>query len=173
MLITLFNGDFEYWDLKHKVTFDGENKLILINTGETILNVEIDIYSDWKEWSRVRDNTKFEQALTVVGGDPSTGGDRLEPTFFLINGWKIRTWEGDHNLLVNGNLFTDNQTSLFIPTIFPHNISINLKVTNLININYDVDLNNATLPAAVWDVLVEEHVIADSFAEKIRKNLTR
>ena len=52
LLWQMFGND--YWTLYHKVTFDGENRLIIINDGELNINVKQDIYSDWKEWALSR-----------------------------------------------------------------------------------------------------------------------
>ena len=46
-----------------KVTFDGENKRILVNEGVTDISVKSDIYSNWKEWMQVRENAKYLPAL--------------------------------------------------------------------------------------------------------------
>lgn len=138
-------GYFEDWELYHKVTFDGENKLILINFGITDIDVAIDIYSDWKEWIRIRDNAKYEQAMRVVGGDPVGGGEFLGDNVFLINGWRCRTWEGDHILNVSRNLRIDESDpdiatspNVFLPTLDPHNITINSNfsvITNTIQVS--------------------------------------
>ena len=108
----------------HKVTFDGVNKLIIVNYGEMLLDVIVDIYSDWKEWVSEDKNTQFEQAMFSVGGQPLPGGKTLGSTVFLINGWRMRTWEGDHRLEIEGNLFTDTGDPVFVPTIGSHNIQI-------------------------------------------------
>lgn len=98
-----FNAD--YWTLFHKVTFDGENKLIYINDGETLINVKRDIYSAWKEWMLTRDNLKYIRALRTVGGDPTSAGQFLGATFFTTNGWRIVL--GD-NVTIDGNIFSDD-----------------------------------------------------------------
>src|SRR4030067_1887662 len=90
-----------------KVTFDGPNKLIIVDNGITELDVQIDLYSDWKEWMSLSDNNKFLYAMRSTGGDPTTGIKYVAPYFFLCNGWKIRPYEGDHTLLLTGNLFVD------------------------------------------------------------------
>ena len=84
----IFNyGEWTYWDTSGsnpgpmKVTFDGPNKLILINEGETSVDVQADVYSNWKQWSLQRDNTKFLQAISTLGGATTT--NRLEEI------WKI------------------------------------------------------------------------------------
>lgn len=76
-MLTSFYYDWEYWQTYHKVTFDGPNRLILINYGETILNFEDDVYSAWKEWMQLEnhiDNMSYAQAMRSVGGDPIPGG---------------------------------------------------------------------------------------------------
>lgn len=131
----IFNyGFWEFWqNYPQKVTFDGVNKLILVNYGVTQLDVGIDIYSGWKEWVRYRDNTKYPMAISAIGGDPTVAGQRLGATYFLENGWKIRTWEGDHRLVVTGNIYSRDGLDPFVPTINPHNITITMQVSNLID----------------------------------------
>jgi hypothetical protein len=47
-MVNTWYGYWDYWKLYHKVTFDGARRLILINTGEVLLDVQKDIYSAWK-----------------------------------------------------------------------------------------------------------------------------
>jgi hypothetical protein len=133
MLQAVNYGFWEDWQNPQKVTFDGPNKTILVNSGVTNLDVKIDVYSAWKEWvlSAEASNAGYEQALRAVGGDPTVDGNYLGTTFFLTNGWRLRTWEGDHRLTVVGNLYTDEGEPPFIPTILPHNILIEYQVSNL------------------------------------------
>lgn len=106
-----FFGFWEEWLSGHKVVFDGPNHLIYINPEITEINVQIDLYSDWKEWALFRDNLKFAAAFRSVGGDPLPGGDFVGRTFFLINGWRILL---DHGVNFTGNLFTEEGDSAFI-----------------------------------------------------------
>lgn len=128
MLTSLYYGFWDYWELYHKVTFDGENRLIIINEGETIIDVQTDIYSNWKEWISLEENTKYTQALTTVGGEPTIAGQRLDVTYFLINGWKIKPYPGSYDLNIIGNIFDSEGGSIKIPAdinpLFPNNISI-------------------------------------------------
>ena len=56
--IHLNYGEWTYWENYNppvyagpqKVTFDGPNKLILVNEGVLTLNAQDDIYFNWKEW---------------------------------------------------------------------------------------------------------------------------
>lgn len=104
-----FNQDL--WLLYHKVTFDGINRTIIVNDGVTDIDVQIDLYSDWKEWALQRDHLKFEAAMRSVGGDPTVAGNFLGSTFFTINNWKILI-SNDTNFV--GNLFSDDFLTPFV-----------------------------------------------------------
>lgn len=142
--IQLFYGFWNYWALRHKVTFDGVNKLILINKGETELDVQTDIYSDWKEWVRLEDNLKYLPPLSTVGGEPTVAGQRLDVTYFLINGWKLKPYSGTYDLTLVGNIFDVDGGSIKVPADVdpgnPNNITIN---TNTSVIVRQVDSGNS------------------------------
>jgi hypothetical protein len=140
--LTFNYGNWQFWGDynpplylgEQKVTFDGFNKLILVNEGVTELDFRVDVYSAWKEW--VQDpnqvNAKWEKALDVIGGDPLPGDRVLGTTFFLENGWRMRTWEGNHSLTVTGNVFTREGEPIFVPTLDPWTITINLNTSTLV-----------------------------------------
>lgn len=141
-MLAMYFGDWTYWEEYNpptsfgpqKVTFDGPNKLILVNYGVTELVFREDIYSAWKQWLKDphRQNTAFEAAISAVGGDPITGNRNLGTTYFLENGWKIRTWEGNHELTVSGNFFSRDGKSAFVPTVRPWTISVNINTSTLV-----------------------------------------
>jgi hypothetical protein len=140
-LLLFFHHSSDIWEYGHKVAFDGPNKLILINRDVTDINVRTDIYSDWKEWVRLRDNAKYLQALRVTGGDSLGGGETLGGQWFLVNGWRLRTWEGDHTLNVNENIRVDEDDpdlatnpNAFVRTLGNHEILINLAVSQISNV---------------------------------------
>jgi len=89
-----------------KVTFDGLNKLIIINTGVTSIDVEIELYSEWKKWVLIDPNSQWDAAFRTVGGDIIGVNQFIPKYFFLINNWKIKV----ENLTVNftTNLYSDN-----------------------------------------------------------------
>lgn len=116
-----------------KVTFDGLSKLIIINNGITQINVKEDLYSAWKDWVIQDGNSKWLQAFSAIGGEPTTGGKYLGTTYFLINGWKIRTWEGNHRLMVNGNIYSDDGSEIFISTLGAYNTQINITTSNIVD----------------------------------------
>jgi hypothetical protein len=125
-----------------KVTFDGPNKLIIVDNAITSIDVEVDLYSDWKEWMLVSDNSKYLQAFRAVGGDDLVGGQTVSGYFFLMNGWRVRPYEGDHMLVVDGNLFVDGGGNPFVPTVGNYNVLVNLQtsvnaVTSLVSSGSD------------------------------------
>lgn len=114
--LSYYGNWWEYWELYHKVTFDGDNRTITINPGVTAIDVQTDIYSDWKEWSLLEDNLKYLPALSTVGGNPLPGSLSVGRYFFLLNGWKLLVPEdyqelGD--LQINGNLFSEDGSDIF------------------------------------------------------------
>ena len=140
-----------------KVTFSGEDKLIIINSGITSIDVKTNIYSDWKEWvasagdfsGSTSDNSRFLQAISAIGGDPISLVLNLGTTFFLENGWKLRPYEGNHSLLVTGNLYSRDGSSPFVPTLGNYNVVINLQTSNLVDA-----VNVATASAIAREVWI-------------------
>ena len=126
----VFNyGEWTYWDPTlvgpQKVTFDGPNKLILVNEGETSIDVQVDIYSNWKEWTLQRDNAKFLQAISTLGGDPITSETFVGDTYFLENGWRIQPYSSYNGYILDvvGNIYTRE------PGQNPVNPTANVSVT--------------------------------------------
>lgn len=112
--------------MAEKVTFDGLNKIIQVNDGITELDAKADIYSAWKRWmltppSAAGDpyNAGYLQALRTTGGDPIGGGLSISPYYFLLNGWRLRSWNGDHFLTVNGNIYVDESDGGGSPIVPP------------------------------------------------------
>lgn len=132
----IFNyGEWTYWDPNlvgpQKVTFDGPNKLILVNEGETSIDVQSDIYSNWKEWSTQRDNIKYLEAISVLGGDPITDTTFVGDTYFLENGWRIQPWSSTAGYIVDviGNIYTREAGGN--PVNPTQNVSVTLTRSNI------------------------------------------
>ena len=112
-------------------TFDGINKLIILGEGTTSLSIR-ELYTQWVDWVALSDNSKYLPAFRTVGGDSISSTKELGITFFMINDWKIRPYEGNHRLLVEGNVYTDPYgSSIFVPTLGNYNIVIETTVSNL------------------------------------------
>lgn len=109
--------------------FDGQAKLIILET-EIEISVQ-EIYSSWKRFVFQKPN--FLPAFKVIGGDPLPGGRFLGTTFILIHDWKIRPSEKNHHLVIDGNLFTEDSSLVFVPTLGNYNVIVEMRVSNLID----------------------------------------
>lgn len=153
-----------------KVDFNGPSKLIIVHTGITEVDVKVDLYSDWKEWVIVGDNSKYPIAFSAIGGDPIGGGKFLGTTFFLENGWKIRPYEGDHRLDIAGNLYDRGGGNPFVSTLGDFNVVINTTTSNIVD---TVETGGSTGPsaneiaAAIWDKAAIGHTSGGTFGEFI------
>jgi hypothetical protein len=114
------------------VTFDGVNLLITLETGDTEVDAQVDLYSDWKEWVLLSDNAKYPQAFDVTGGDPTSATQSIAPYFFIRNdlGWRIKPPEEDIVISITGNLYArDSNLPYLIGTTGSFNTSIRLVVS--------------------------------------------
>ena len=115
------------------VSFDGPNKIINVTTSSFTLQVKSEVYSEWKRWQLIDDNTKYVQVFRAVGGDPLPGEKSLGATYFLNSLWKIRPYEIEHVLTVNGNLYSEDGTSVYTQTTGSYNVQVESTVSNLVD----------------------------------------
>jgi hypothetical protein len=109
------------------ITFDGPNKLIILTTGTTELDVK-DLWSRWVDWVVTSDNAKYIFAMEQIGGQIiSITNNSYVPLYIsLINGWKIRPQESDHTLNVTqGVLLTPDNSDPFVTTLGVFNVRVN------------------------------------------------
>lgn len=113
-------------------TFDGVNKLIILDSGTTSFAVT-DLYSRWKEWVILSDNAKFLPAFSSsLGGNALGGGAFLGQYYFIQNGWTVRPQEASHALTVTGNIFPIPESAeTFTPTVGAFNVQIVQQVSSL------------------------------------------
>lgn len=91
--------------------FDGDNKVITepAGSGDTSFEVVRDVYSAWKRWVNGGAGTPFLRAFTVEGGTPiGNTGLFTGTTFVMVNGWRIRPANHDHQLILIGNIFSED-----------------------------------------------------------------
>jgi hypothetical protein len=166
-MLALGFANWTFWELydpaagifgPQKVTFDGPNKLILINDGETEIDFRTDIYSNWKEWLLIDEqvNSEFLQALSVVGGDPLPGARILGSTFFLENGWRIKSWQGDHILTITGNVFTREGADPVLPSDGDVSVTVNLNTSTLVeggrSVGAELGIDSVIQLDEVWKI---------------------
>jgi hypothetical protein len=109
------------------ISFDGPNRIITLSTGTTSLSVR-GLYSRWKEWLLIGDNSKYFPPFVTVGGDDIDPGAGTAIPFyaFLINGWRIRPYEGNHTLNVSdGVLLVEGGGDPFLNTLSAYTVRIN------------------------------------------------
>ncbi len=168
----------DYWTAYHDVTFDGENRLIYVAPEITLINIEIHIYSDWKEWMAIADNSKYAQAIRSVGGDELPGGDKLGATFFMMNGWKVVI---DHAIQFVGNVYSQDGSAPFV-TELGQQLSTT-QVSNLIDKIAPSDesvaeiIEAAEIPTAddtanaVWDKKTSDHLLVGTFGKHVGRTI--
>ena len=86
-------------------TFDGPTTTIFLTLGTTELDVK-DLYSRWKEWVQMGDNSKWPIAFRAIGGDQidATTGTFVPTYAYLQNGWHIHPQQANHTLNVTGGI---------------------------------------------------------------------
>ncbi len=99
-------------------TFDGPNLTITLDAATPVVDVEADLYSEWKEFFKTDDNSRFPLAFRTIGGDPLTGSLDAGAYFFLRNdlGWRIKPAEEDATINFVGNLAPED---VALPIIIP------------------------------------------------------
>lgn len=111
-MITFNYGFWDLWSLYHKVTFDGANRIIYVNPEVTELDIKIDVYSNWKEWTKAMpENAGWLPAIRTIGGDPTITGEFAGDIYFLINNWKL--YVDLTKVRITGALFSDNFSSAY------------------------------------------------------------
>jgi len=141
---------FNYWDLwtlYHKVTFDGENRIIRVNEGVTTLDIQTDIYSDWKEWVKsMPDNATWLPAIRSVGGDNTVEGQKAGDIYFLINDWKL--YIDLTKVKVTGVLFSDDFDSAYFDN--SGSIQFPALVSSLVTATTGTSGGDGATAAEIW-----------------------
>jgi hypothetical protein len=114
------------------IVFNGTTKIISLPIGSPEISVK-EIYSRWVDWVALSDNSKFQQAMRYVGGDPLPGSKELGITYFLLNGWKIRPAEENYTLTINGNLYSEDGSSPYTSVLGSYQVMVINSVSNLVD----------------------------------------
>lgn len=118
------------------IAYDTDKRIIYVTTapvdGVVSISIKEHLYSDMKvDWQSDSDLGKFKLPLRSVGGDALPGSKYLGATFFLDNDWKIRPYESDHIFRMEGNMFSEDGTSVMIPTLGGYQVLAEMFVSNL------------------------------------------
>lgn len=89
-----------------KVSFNGVNREIVVLPGIDSIDVQIDLYSEWKRWLQISDNAKYPAAFRTFGGDPTIANQFAPRYFFLINNWEIVATSV--SVAIQTNLYSDS-----------------------------------------------------------------
>ncbi|GAG80180.1 unnamed protein product [marine sediment metagenome] len=138
--------------MANKIQFDAVNRLIIVNDGVTELDAKGDLYSDAKEnWKDDVTLNRLRLPFRTIAGDPLPGGLVVGAYFFLQNqaGWRIRPCETDHELLIKGNLYPEDEgLPMFVSTLGGYTVSISLERSSLTQVSGLPDLSG--LVDEVW-----------------------
>ena len=107
------------------ITIDPTNKRIILDSASVTAQA---IYVAWADWVVQSDNVKYLPAFSSAGGDSLGSGLFVPPYYFLINGWRVRPMEANHNLVITGNLFTDVGDVPVVPTLGVFQVTVNYTV---------------------------------------------
>jgi len=162
-----FAHEGDYWELGHKVTFDPYQKLIHVSPYVTTLDIKVELYSDYKEWFKLRDNSGDAAiAVRTTGGDPTVEGEFSGDIYFMINGWRIVI--DPTQVAVNGVMFSDDHDTAWLEqgTLKPfYPIKVSSLVTQIAPSLEGLSIPTAAeVAAAVWDYSVD---LADDTAGSI------
>ena len=102
---------------------NGSTKLITLDSASV---TAAEIWSRWVDWHP--SNTEWPLAFQLVGGIALGGGLFIPPYFFLMNGWRVRPMNTDHNLTITGNLFVDGGGVPVVATASVHQVNVNYTV---------------------------------------------
>lgn len=118
MVATVFGAWSADWELRDKVDFNGEQRIIYVHPEVTTLDIRADVYTSWVDWLVLRDNMKFPPAVRSTGYDPIGGGVYTGDVYFLINGWKLSV--DLQRVRVTGVLYSDDYpTAYYTEAIVP------------------------------------------------------
>jgi len=110
------------------ITIDGDNLLIILESGVATVDVEKDLYSRWKDWFKTGTNARHLIAFESEGGAPVIGALEQGAYIRFRNdlGWRIRPAEEDATISFTGNLVpADGGLPMLTPTVGGYTVLIN------------------------------------------------
>lgn len=86
------------------ITFNASTKIIQLDSASVSAAT---IWSRWVDWFCTSDNSKYLPAMRVSGGELVNGSIYQPSYFYLLDGWRIRPMEANHDLEITGNINID------------------------------------------------------------------
>jgi len=106
-IAAIIHHQSDFWLLNHKFSVDTDKKLIYINENVTELDIKIELYSDLKEWYKLRNHSgTVDFPMRSIGGDPTVTGQKAGDIYFMTNGWRVVY--DPTEVTVTGVLFSDD-----------------------------------------------------------------
>jgi len=90
------------------IEFDPINKRVKITSGTLI--PALDIYNATMDWCDEQASMGYSVPMAAYGKFPMGGGVNSDSIFVLQDGWKIKPYDGDYQLVITGTLITDDET---------------------------------------------------------------
>jgi len=97
-----------------KFEFNGQDRIVYVLSPTINFSVK-DLYSDWKRW--ITDdivNSRYLQAMKSIGGERISDTISISPYIEVLNGWRIKPYDGDYELGVYGNIFATGGLNPFV-----------------------------------------------------------
>lgn len=105
------------------ISLDGATKRIILDSAAV---TAAEIWTAWVDWHPT--NAQWPLAFSLVGGQALGGGLFIPPYFFLLNDWRVRPMESNHNLVITGNLFVDGGGVPVVSTLGTYQVNVNYTV---------------------------------------------
>ena len=107
------------------IAFDPAARRIVLDSASVTAS---ELWSRWSDWVALSDNSKYLPAFRQAGGDDLGGGLSIPAYMFLLNNWRIRPMESNHNVNITGNLFVDGGGVPVVSTLGNFNVSVQYTV---------------------------------------------
>lgn len=141
------------------ISIDGATRRIILDSDSV---TAAEIWSRWVDWHPA--NPQWPLAFSLVGGQALGGGLFIPPYFFLLNSWRVRPREANHNLTITGNLFVDGGGVPVVSTLGTYQVNVNYTVpvqAQGISTSGSVAPTAEQNAAAVWAKILEAAMPAE------------
>jgi len=99
------------------------------------VDVQRDVWSDLEDdWASTLALRRFTFPLVAIGGQTISAG-KLGTTYVLADPWQVAPYEADHEVVFDGNLFTELATTrLVTPTVGAYTVTATRNLSTLVEV---------------------------------------